>query len=49
MLEGLSRGKATPGMENILSRGIGEGSQFDARDKYIEIYSRMNICQTKES
>lgn len=36
-------------MENILSRGIGEGSQFDARDKYIEIYSRMNICQTKES
>lgn len=49
MLEGLSRGEATPGMENILSRGIGESSPFGARDKYIEIYSRTNICQAKES
>ena len=47
MLEGLSRGKAIPGMQNVLSRGIGESSQLGARDKYVEIYSRANICQNE--
>lgn len=36
-------------MQNILSRGIGESSQLGARGKYVEMYSRTNVCQAEES